>query len=88
MFDFRAPGQFLGTGNQLERFEEDGSLAGSFRLPPLAGAVLLKAPRAAAGDRDQPGEGSVPGRAVGVSAVTPTGERWSQRRRIWRMRCW
>jgi 5-methylcytosine-specific restriction endonuclease McrA len=28
------------------RFEEDGSLAGSFRLPPLAGAVLLKALRA------------------------------------------
>jgi hypothetical protein len=32
------------------RFEEDGSLAGTFRLPPLAGAVLLKALRAAAGD--------------------------------------
>jgi 5-methylcytosine-specific restriction endonuclease McrA len=32
------------------RFEEDGSLAGSFRLPPLAGAVLLKALRAAASD--------------------------------------
>jgi Domain of unknown function (DUF222) len=30
------------------RFEEDGSLAGSFRLPPLAGAVLLRALRAAA----------------------------------------
>ena len=29
------------------RFEEDGSLAGSFRLPPLQGAVLLKALRAA-----------------------------------------
>jgi len=25
------------------RFEEDGSLSGTFRLPPLAGAVLLKA---------------------------------------------
>ncbi len=36
------------------RFEDDGSLAGSFRLPPLAGAVLLKALRAAAGDQDQP----------------------------------
>ena len=32
------------------RFEDDGSLAGTFRLPPLAGAVLLKALRAAAGD--------------------------------------
>jgi len=30
------------------RFEEDGSLAGAFRLPPLQGAVLLKALRAAA----------------------------------------
>ena len=28
------------------RFEDDGSLAGTFRLPPLAGAVLLKALRA------------------------------------------
>ena len=32
------------------RFEEDGSLAGTFRLPPLAAAVLLKALRAEAGD--------------------------------------
>jgi len=32
------------------RFEDDGSLAGTFRLPPLAGAVLLKALRAAAAD--------------------------------------
>src|SRR5215471_5373045 len=29
------------------RFEEDGSLSGTFRLPPLNGAVLLKALRAA-----------------------------------------
>jgi Domain of unknown function (DUF222) len=36
------------------RFEEDGSLAGTFRLPPLAGAVLLKALRAAAGDLAHP----------------------------------
>jgi hypothetical protein len=36
------------------RFEDDGSLAGTFRLPPLAGAVLLKALRAAAGDLDHP----------------------------------
>ncbi len=36
------------------RMEEDGSLAGTFRLPPLAGAVLLKALRAAAGDLEHP----------------------------------
>ena len=36
------------------RFEDDGSLAGTFRLPPLAGAVLLKALRAAAGDLKHP----------------------------------
>jgi hypothetical protein len=34
------------------RLEEDGSLAGTFRLPPLAGAVLLQALRAAAGCLD------------------------------------
>jgi 5-methylcytosine-specific restriction endonuclease McrA len=45
------------------RFEEDGSLAGSFRLPPLAGAVLLKALRAAASDPGQP--------PAGVTAETP-----------------
>ena len=38
------------------RFEEDGSLAGTFRLPPLQGAVLLKALRAAAGDLAHPHE--------------------------------
>ena len=36
------------------RFEEDGSLAGTFRLPPLAAAMLLKALRAAAGDLEHP----------------------------------
>src|SRR5579864_2167624 len=36
------------------RFEEDGSLAGTFRLPPLQAAVLLKALRAAAGDLEHP----------------------------------
>ncbi len=45
------------------RFEEDGSLAGTFRLPPLAGAVLLKALRAAASHEDPP--------PAGVSAETP-----------------
>jgi hypothetical protein len=32
------------------RLEDDGSLAGTFRLPPLPGAVLLQALRAAAAD--------------------------------------
>ena len=36
------------------RFEDDGSLSGTFRLPPLAGAVLLKALRAAAADLESP----------------------------------
>jgi len=36
------------------RFEEDGSLSGTFRLPPLQGAVLLKALRAATGDLEHP----------------------------------
>ena len=39
------------------RLEDDGSLAGTFRLPPLAGAVLLQALRAAAGDLDHPHDG-------------------------------
>ena len=47
------------------RFEDDGSLAGTFRLPPLAGAVLLKALRAAAGDLEHPH----------VSAETPAAAR-------------
>src|SRR6266567_7011289 len=36
------------------RFDEDGSLAVTIRLPPLQGAVLLQALRAAAGDVDHP----------------------------------
>jgi hypothetical protein len=36
------------------RVEDDGSLAGTFRLPPLQSAVLLKALRAAVGDLDHP----------------------------------
>src|ERR1700758_2153361 len=36
------------------RFEEDGSPSGTFRLPPLAGAVLLKALRAASADLADP----------------------------------
>ena len=49
------------------RFEEDGSLAGTFRLPPLQGAILLKALRAAAGDPEHPRDDA------GVSAETPAG---------------
>jgi len=40
------------------RVEDDGGLSGSFRLPPLQGAVLLKALRAAAGDLEHPHDGS------------------------------
>jgi hypothetical protein len=68
------------------RFEEDGSLSGSFRLPPLAGAVLLKALRAAAGDlqHPHPADGEHPhpagqrdphdGPERGGSAEPPTGD--------------
>jgi hypothetical protein len=49
------------------RVEEDGSLSGTFRLPPLAGAVLLKALRAACADLAAPA-GDPPG---DVSAETP-----------------
>jgi hypothetical protein len=48
------------------RVEEDGSLSGTFRLPPLQGAVLLKALRAACTDLQHPHEG--------VSAETPAAE--------------
>ena len=49
------------------RVEEDGSLAGTFRLPPLQGAVLLKALRAACAEQ----AGQVAGPSAGVSAETP-----------------
>ena len=49
------------------RFEEDGSLAGSFRLSPLQGAVRVKALRAAAGDLEHTHEEEEPG----VSAPAP-----------------
>jgi 5-methylcytosine-specific restriction endonuclease McrA len=57
------------------RFEDDGSLAGTFRLPPLQGAVLLQALRAAAGDLEHPhpghdgGEG-VPARSAPVTSTS------------------
>jgi hypothetical protein len=53
------------------RFERDGSLFGTFRLPPFAGAVLLKALRAACRDLDRPDEDA----EAGVSAETsPTAQ--------------
>jgi Domain of unknown function (DUF222)/HNH endonuclease len=60
------------------RVEDDGSLAGTFRLPPLAGAVLLKALRAAVFDLEHP-HPSDPEHAPaapepGVSAETPAGQ--------------
>jgi hypothetical protein len=42
------------------RVEEDGSLAGTFRLPPLQGAVLLKALRAACADLAGQAAGDTP----------------------------
>jgi len=42
------------------RFEEDGSLSGTFRLPPLQGAVLLTALRAACADLAGDPRGDVP----------------------------
>ena len=59
------------------RFEEDGSLAGTFRLPPMAGAVLLKALRAAAGELEHPhaadSEHPQTRQESAVSAETPDG---------------
>src|ERR1700723_2616843 len=52
------------------RFEEDGSLSGTFHLPPLQGAVLLKALRAATGDLEHPHDGQ----EARVSAETRTGD--------------
>ena len=52
------------------RFEEDGSLSGTFRLPPLQGAALLTALRAAAGDLDHPHDED----HTDVSTETPAAE--------------
>ena len=54
------------------RLEDDGSLAGTFRLPPLQGAVLLKALRAAAGDLEHP-HGGKHGRCSGDARRRPAG---------------
>src|SRR5947207_2903946 len=57
------------------RFEEDGSLSGTFRLPPLQGAVLLKALRAACADLagDPPADVSAetPAAVAAPAAETP-----------------
>ena len=58
------------------RFEEDGSLSGTFRLPPLQGAVLLKALRAACAELA--GQAAVP--PASVSAETPAAVETSRRR--------
>jgi 5-methylcytosine-specific restriction endonuclease McrA len=50
------------------RFDDDGSLAGTFRLPPLQGAVLLQALRAAAADLDRDPHAAAAG---GVPAGMP-----------------
>jgi hypothetical protein len=59
------------------RVEDDGCLSGSFRLPPLQGAVLLKALRAAVGDLEHPhdspdGPQNPDSARHGVPAETPT----------------
>ena len=57
------------------RIEDDGSLSGTFHLPPLQGAVLLKALRAAAGDLEHPhrpdAEHEPAAQETDVSAETP-----------------
>jgi 5-methylcytosine-specific restriction endonuclease McrA len=50
------------------RFEDDGSLSGTFRLPPLQAALVLQALRAAAGDLEHPHDDA------GVPAETAAGQ--------------
>src|SRR5215475_2719710 len=59
------------------RFEEDGSLSGTFRLPPLQGVVLLKALRAACADLAGDPRGDVPADAPAADvavADAPAGD--------------
>jgi len=61
------------------RFDDDGSLAGTFRLPPLQGAVLLQALRAAAADQEHPhpardGEEDVPAGTPPAGTAPADGE--------------
>jgi 5-methylcytosine-specific restriction endonuclease McrA len=53
------------------RVEEDGSLSGTFRLPPLAGAVLLKALRAACADLAGDPRGDVSAETPAAPARVP-----------------
>jgi hypothetical protein len=55
------------------RLEEDGSLSGSFRLPPLQGAVLLKALRAACADLAGDPRGDVSAETP-AAGETPAGD--------------
>jgi Domain of unknown function (DUF222) len=53
------------------RVEEDGSLTGSFRLPPLPGAVLLKALRAAVSDLEHPHDPGPSGQQTNAETPKP-----------------
>jgi len=53
------------------RFEEDGSLSGTFRLPPLQGAVLLKALCAACADLAGDPGGDVPAETPPAETTVP-----------------
>ena len=82
------------------RFEDDGSLSGTFQLPPLAGAVLLKALRAAAADleppdpadREHPDLGSRPTASRSHQAFPrkrrPRAARWRRPHPASPTRCW
>ena len=75
------------------RFEDDGSLAGTFRLPPLQGAVLLKALRAAAADLEHPhpsgtGHDTRERNAAFPRKRRPRARRRPRPRRAWPTRCW
>ena len=72
------------------RFEEDGSLSGTFRLPPWQGAVLLKALRAACAELAGPGRGRPPrdvSAETSAAAETPAADTSAVPRphRIWPM---
>jgi hypothetical protein len=56
------------------RFEDDGSVTGTFRLPPLDGAVLMQALRAAAADLDHPHDGHADVPAETRAGEAPAGE--------------
>ena len=53
------------------RIEDDGSVSGTFKLPPLEGTALLKALRAATGDLEHPHDGAA-SRDTDVPTDTPS----------------